>query len=121
MAFLLKILGIIFLAGNVGLSSIPRCVTLANLFEQDVAAKVTGDRDPPSCHQKKNDPSGKASLFSSRKCSCELLRFVPFSPPPVRIESHIRFVIDSVRTIVFWNAAHAANFILSPEPPYPRS
>ncbi len=109
--------GLIALALNIMLVSIPRCdMIFAVLQHQNLAAM-----DGESCHDQALPADGKSKTWTSHRiCECSIFQFMAFHAPELDLNEHVAFRIQSERLLTFpWNA-FLTDFQPLLEPPYPR-
>jgi hypothetical protein len=117
-------LGLLLLACNLFICSIPRCDFLRALVQDTqgmLQADSTGQDSMQHCHGSTDSNSRDVTqLTEPRLCQCELLRFVSTLPP-----EPIRSVNIAHLSPLTWELAHLvmsarSSFIPAIEPPYPK-
>lgn len=118
----LQSLGLLFLALNIVLVSIPRCeIVLSLLQHQGWPLAETGD-EASACHDAAVPVDGQSqALTSQRFCECFVFQFMAFHAPQLNLHEHVYFRIQSERLLTFPLKNTPSDFQPLVEPPYPKA
>jgi hypothetical protein len=119
---LLGRVGLLILAANVLIASIPRCDLLFSMLNS-VAGERTALRDEPmSCH---GQPSSNAEtgvrVSDNSPCRCLLLRFLSFPVQSLNYQEHIVYRPQFLYEFNFELLSVWSDFLPAIEPPYPKT
>lgn len=111
-------LGLIVLALNIMIASIPRCEMILTMLQHP--STVTAEHS--SCHEAAAPVNPEDSrLKSDRLCACSLLKFMAFHLPQLDFQSFVIFRVQTERLLSFAWQAPFTEFTPGIEPPYPKA
>ncbi len=111
--------GLLVLALNIMLVSIPRCDMIFTVLQHQNSMDAPTDGE--SCHGQGLPADGKSKAWTSHRiCECSIFPFMAFHAPELDLNEHVAFRVQSERLLTFpWNA-FPTDFQPLLEPPYPR-
>lgn len=114
--------GLLVLALNIVLVSIPRCDMILAVLQHHGSPAVDTAAEGESCHGTAMPTAGKHKAWTSHRiCECSVFQFMAFHAPELNINEHVAFRIQSERLLTFpWNA-FLSDFQPLLEPPYPKA
>ncbi|WP_141734388.1 hypothetical protein [Oligoflexus tunisiensis] len=116
-----KSLGLLVLALNVVLVSIPRCELILSFFLHHEQHELAHGDVMESCHHSDGPVDAQSpALTAERLCECSILSFMAFHAPALNLHEHVAFRIQSERLLIFPWKAFLSDFQPLPEPPYPK-
>jgi hypothetical protein len=114
-------LGLLILAMNVVLVSIPRCDMVYAVLQHHGMAAVDTAADMESCHDTAMSHEGSGQAWTSHRiCECSVFQFMAFHAPELNLNEHVAFRIQSERLLTFPWIAFLTDFQPLLEPPYPK-
>jgi hypothetical protein len=111
--------GLLVLAMNVILVSIPRCDMVLSLLQHHGIHEADAAE---SCHEVSVPHDGKSAAWTSHRiCECTLFSFMAFHAPELKLHEHVAFRVQSERLLIFPWHAFLSDFQPLLEPPYPKN
>ena len=117
--YLARLLGLLWLAVNISLASIPRCDTIFNAMQKIESLLATASAQPQMhCHQAKTVETKSVALRSDRSCKCSLAQMVFAILPTQTAAEFSKLSIDHVRVVpAYFRWAPNPDFTLETPPP----
>jgi hypothetical protein len=114
-------IGLLLLAANVLVSSIPRCDLLLSVLSPASNHTAVEQDEHASCHeQAASAEKGGALLTNQNLCKCSLLQFLSIPVQSLNHQSHIVFNPQFLYEFAFDLRQAWSEYIPAIEPPYPK-
>lgn len=114
--------GLLVLALNIVLVSIPRCDTILAVFQYHGILAPETAAEGESCHDTTVPSDGKSKAWTSHRiCECSVLQFMAFHMPELNLNEHVAFRIQSERLLTFPWSVFLSDFQVLIDPPYPKA
>ncbi len=117
---LFEYVAIAILAFNLCVASIPRCNFVFALLQHSLLSDGDAGNQPSVCHEARQSSKHESRISNEDLCRCSLLQYMAFVPSNFDPREYIYFRESQSRLIVFASQNELVNFILGPEPPYPK-
>jgi len=118
---LLGRVGLLLLAANVLIASIPRCDLLLSVLSSTSGERAAIQDDPMSCHSMASQGIGtSAQVSTDSPCQCSLLKFLSFPVQSLNYQDFIVYRPKFLYEFKFDLQSFWSEFLPGIEPPYPK-